>query len=365
MQGAIHDKSRMRTRRRNTRPQPVYTLDMAVAYTFRILPPTAFTSTLVRDLPRCQDSNFDGSLILSVKGIKAIYESSEKAKDDDLELVDNIDAEEGAQESEPSAGIVKTYIPGRSGSIEPDEGGPDADFQINNVEVSYQGKIAVGDRVTFIDHRTRTGGRLALHVAKIAIVQQIDGIVKSYEAGEFGFIEVSDGGPDAFFFAADINGPIRNELKPGDRVLFDIMETTKRRQGINISRPQVPRPIRSVQLDELASYVVSYVKSSVMPVSMAKLAYQIRSHFGDNISNTQWFGYGTFKNLLLQLDLENLDISSVGPSYVYYPAVHQRPTGGDLSLKPKDDADDAGQGHLEPVKPAGPSIEEFAMHYPE
>ena len=52
MQGVIHDKSRMRTISKPKRPQPMFVMDMAIVYTYRIIPPKSFLQVITRDIPK-------------------------------------------------------------------------------------------------------------------------------------------------------------------------------------------------------------------------------------------------------------------------------------------------------------------------
>jgi hypothetical protein len=59
---------------------------------------------------------------------------------------------------------------------------------------------------------------------------------------------------------------------------------------------------------------------------MAHLAHQISREFGSEILRSEWLGFGSFKNLLAELDLAGLEIStSIIPGYVYDPSIHQPP----------------------------------------
>lgn len=322
MQGAIHDKSRMRTlRRAHLRPQPVYALDMAVCYTFQVTRTDDFATAITQDLPLCRENDFKYAVVISAQGIEKIYKSTSSTSEEYIEIVDNAELEtDEGRAGEISTGIIKAYTKSKSGRIKVDDGGMDALFQDNNIE---KGSIKTGDRVQFTNRWTKTGERLAIHVRKLNSPKPVDGIVKSYEVGSYGSIEVLDGGPDAFFTAGTLDSTLVNEIKPGDRIHFTVFETRLGRQAENISLQTSTLTNKpSVIPGELSGYIINYVKSSPAPVSMGKLALQVRTHFGDSVSNTQWFGCGTFKNLLNQLDLEDLDISPLGPSYVFDPTKH-------------------------------------------
>ena len=321
MQGAVHEKSRMRTMRKAfLRPQPVYALDMAIAYTFQAIQNSNYVSTITKDLPLCRENDFQKAVVISARGIEKIYSrESATTKEEYIEIVDDTEAEEG-QSGEISTGNVIMYSRGKSGKIQADDGGLDALFQDNNIR---RGAIKVGDKVRFTNRWTKGGKRIALQIEKVTLPKTTDGVVKSYEQGTYGSIEVFDGGPDAFFTARTLSSNLIYELKPGDRVRFTVIETRLGRQAENISLQTTTEANKAAKVpDELSGYIVNYIKSSPNPVSMAKVAHQVRNYFGDNVSNTQWFGYGTFKNLLSQLDLGDLDISPIGPSYLFDPTIH-------------------------------------------
>ncbi len=326
MYGAIHDKSRMRTKKKSRRPQPMYALDLAVAYTFRVMPQKTFVQVLLRDLPKCPTNDYDQAIQVSSRGIKNIYESlPNEENQSDIEILENIE-EIDISETDVAFGTIREYD-GKKGNLV-DEKGTIAVFQANNVDESCKLSLKVGETVSFLMKTLPNGERLALKVTKVFIKKQMEGIVKTYETEEFGFIEVLDGGPDAFFLPTNLDEEIMQKLKTGDRVKVDVIQTTKGRQGINISiQTSSPKP-STLELSEIANYITNFVRKSANPVPLATVAFLLRNYLGDSVDNTQWFGYGSFKNLLLQLDLGNLNILSVGPSYLYDPNKHRSlPTG--------------------------------------
>lgn len=321
MYGAVHDKSRMRTKKKSRRPQPMYALDLAIAYTFRIIPQKTFAQVLLRDLPRCPANDYDQAIQVSSRGIKNIYESSfDTESQGDVEIFENIEESEDS-ETDVAIGTIRDYD-GKKGSLV-NEDGTIAIFQVNNIDEPYKKSLKIGETVSFLGKMLPNGEKLALKITKVSVKKQIEGIVKSYETEEFGFIEILDGGPDAFFLPTNLSEDIKKKLKTGDRVKVDVIQTTKGRQGINISIQTLsPKPL-VIELNEIANYIINFVRKSANPVPLATIAFQLRNYLGDSVDNTQWFGYGSFKNLLLQLDLENLNILSVGPSYLYDPNKHK------------------------------------------
>lgn len=74
---------------------------------------------------------------------------------------------------------------------------------------------------------------------------------------------------------------------------------------------------------EIAKLMQTTVKNSEKPVTMGSLAYTIQQKFGPDRVGPDWFGAGSFKNLLAQLDLGDLKIFTKVPGYVYDPARHE------------------------------------------
>lgn len=91
----------------------------------------------------------------------------------------------------------------------------------------------------------------------------------------------------------------------------------------------VSEPLQSSQdiRVEVAEWIKRVISDSPTAIALATLAQGITQRFaGQNMAN--WLGAGTFKNLLLQLELGNLQISapnSLSPGYVYDPARHSVP----------------------------------------
>lgn len=76
----------------------------------------------------------------------------------------------------------------------------------------------------------------------------------------------------------------------------------------------------------ISEWINSIVTESRAPVTMAALAQAMVERFGENISSTNWLGAGTFKQLLAELDLGDLELSSVVPGFVYDPLRHELPS---------------------------------------
>lgn len=76
---------------------------------------------------------------------------------------------------------------------------------------------------------------------------------------------------------------------------------------------------------ELVAWVVAYVKKQSQPVSLASLASVVKQQFGQDVNGGDWLGAGSFKKLLTDIGLGDLQLSTVSPGYVYDPARHIKP----------------------------------------
>jgi len=90
-----------------------------------------------------------------------------------------------------------------------------------------------------------------------------------------------------------------------------------------------------MQISRLIREVVS---QSDRPVAWATLASLVKQRFGEHLASGTWLGAGSFKELLMQLDLTPLQIATITPGYVFDPARHQLPlppsaTGPQISGK--------------------------------
>jgi len=320
MQGAIHDKSRTRTIRKPTRPEAVFALDMAVAYAFRVIPPKGFARVVSHDLPRCLPNDFDQAPTVSVERITPIPGAGKRRP-----------AQKSTTPAKKPAppyltGVIESYNRASGGRILPDRGGPSLPFSSDTVDSRLKKSISIGDRVEFLTRRTKRGRLVALRVRGLRTKRRVHGIVKSFKPGQFGVLEVLDAGPDAFFVAKELRIAPGQEQREGDRVVFDLVNTPRGREAINI-RAHTPTTAQlTPNLDEVAQYVVDLVRARPAPAPLAAVAFAIRNHFGDVAFNTQWFGYGSFKDLLFDLDLQTVDVLSTGSGFLYDPDVHGVPS---------------------------------------
>lgn len=75
----------------------------------------------------------------------------------------------------------------------------------------------------------------------------------------------------------------------------------------------------------MAEWIASTVHAADRAVTMAVLAQAAQQRFGDVVRSSAWLGAGTFKNLLTQLNLGELQLSTRTPGFVYDPARHEAP----------------------------------------
>lgn len=75
---------------------------------------------------------------------------------------------------------------------------------------------------------------------------------------------------------------------------------------------------------QFSEFISEILENSSEPVDLAALASEFRSSFGGGGADG-WFGHSSFKEFLLSLNLENLDISSIPPGYAYFKGVHEEP----------------------------------------
>jgi len=104
----------------------------------------------------------------------------------------------------------------------------------------------------------------------------------------------------------------------------------------------------------IAEWITSIVGESERPVTMAVLAQGVNARFGEYPVESDWLGAGTFKHLLTQLDLGNLQLLSTSPGYVYDPSRHETSAAA-LACTPSD------LTHPATAEP----VDMFSVKYPE
>jgi cold shock CspA family protein len=139
MQGAIHDKGRMRAKRMRF-IQPMFSIDMAVTYTFRIIPQKSFVKMIRTDMPRHSSSGFDQAVEIPNSEIKNIYREHKR-------LADRL-----------SSGTIKRWFPSKNyGFIQSNDGKVSFFFHAMYVQPDQQSKIAVGAKVKFETKEKKKG----------------------------------------------------------------------------------------------------------------------------------------------------------------------------------------------------------------
>jgi len=242
MQGAIHEKSRMRTTERYSRPQPIFAIDMAVAYSFRIIPQKTFVDVIITDIPRCPLGDFNKSPFLKVIAKDAMQQSQqegvymklmrEKEKRYD-ESLDESKINMESLESEFIEGIIKRYEPFKKfGFIEVNDNMGILFFHRNDIVEKFRKIFNPGDKVKFNVRKADSGWR-AINIDVIQMVEPLLGKINFVKSNK-GTIEVEDGSPDVFFSFRYVENKTRSLLEVGRHVSFYINNTITGRKAINI-----------------------------------------------------------------------------------------------------------------------------------
>jgi hypothetical protein len=104
--------------------------------------------------------------------------------------------------------------------------------------------------------------------------------------------------------------------------------------------------------NELETWIKNLLASSMAAISLGTLAQSILKQFSEQRIGSDWLGAGSFKDLLLQLNLDGLQISPgsiESPGYIFDPTRHTLPVHGqDIEIV------------IEP-----PKQELFSSQYPE
>lgn len=232
VQGAIHKKARVRTALKRSRPEPIFSIDMAVAYTYRLIPPQSFVQILTKDIPLCASGDFNrspniktmsgSSDISTLKDVTWDNKTQEKIKPH-MQLLD------GKQKGKISSYFYEKHY----GFINIEALHEPVFLHSSNIDKEYLKNINPGDVVEFDIENTERGWN-ARNVHVIEHAQCLTGRIKSYEKGRFGFIEVSDGGPDASFEFQSIRYELSNAISEGLKVCFFVNNTPKGRIAVKI-----------------------------------------------------------------------------------------------------------------------------------
>jgi cold shock CspA family protein len=184
VQGAVHDKSRMRMKSKFTL-KPIFSIDIALVYNFNIITQSNLVKTMMHDIPRCANNGFDQAIDVKNNLIIGVYNNTYISDDNTTKRQNKVQRNKSKIESKPV---------------------------INDS----------GDTITNIREKDVVIERASL-----------TGTVKIIKA-LYGFIIVDDGGEDAIFYKAKLDQLLKKTLKPLDRVSFDLMITEKGRRADNL-----------------------------------------------------------------------------------------------------------------------------------
>lgn len=166
MQGAIHDKSRMKSRRQSLRPHPIFGLDIAIAYTFRAIPEKDFVRVARKDFPRCPANGFANAASFEppknksrrdryLVGATDLTGGGETTTKQDVEHATDL-----VQPTHSATGVVKFFYANGNGFVTVMDGGPDAYVPRKEMQEAIRKGVELGTAVRFdIDDTDR--GRLA------------------------------------------------------------------------------------------------------------------------------------------------------------------------------------------------------------
>lgn len=105
-------------------------------------------------------------------------------------------------------------------------------------------------------------------------------------------------------------------------------------------------------MESITQWIRTVVDGSKVAVPMAALAQEMTKRFGQNIPDMGWLGAGSFKDLLEELQLGELEIWSATPGFVYDPVRHSIP----VTAPGHDD---------ERYAPSAEGLDPFTLSYPE
>lgn len=149
VQGAVHDKSRMRMKSKYTL-KPIFSLDISLSYNFSIIPKKNFVRILSNEIPRCAKSDFAQAIDVKNNILESIYKISVNESDrDKLLFKDSILNTNSEHEITEAHGVIYSFVPGKFGFIEVSDGGPNAFFYHTQIDPEFQGQLNKGDKVRF------------------------------------------------------------------------------------------------------------------------------------------------------------------------------------------------------------------------
>jgi len=144
--------------------KPIFSLDISIAYNFSVIPQKDFVAVLANEIPNCANNGFAQAIDVRNNILASIYKKSDiESETADILHKLEVDTENGPIQT---TGIIYSYVPSNFGFIEVSDGGPNAFFFHNHVDIDYRKQLKIGDKVTFLLKRS-TKGRQASSISKL------------------------------------------------------------------------------------------------------------------------------------------------------------------------------------------------------
>ena len=250
MQGAIHDKSRMKSRRQSLRPHPIFGLDIAIAYAFRVVLEREFARVGERDFPRCPANGFANAA------------SFEPPKSKGVKGRDSVDLE------------------------------PPHDEYLRTLS---SGIVAVADVAEY-------DGNAESH-----------GVVKFFFPSGYGFVSVNDGGPDAYIRKREMVAAVSKGVEIGTAVKFKLSTNYRGRVALDLEVSESSEKLLTDAMKAKISDFIFEKFESGNILDLGELSVAIRNHFGDTVAGTSWLGFGKFSWLIQALELPSVEVDTSEP----------------------------------------------------
>lgn len=236
MQGALFDKSRMKSRRHSLRPQPIFALDTSIAFSYRVIPEKNFDLVAEQDFPKSTENGFASA---------ASFEPPLKS---------------GERTWSINSILTPTLRP-----------------EAVRKPASIKGEILSGAILTI-----RPNGNA--------------------------FTSASDGGPNVFIAKSDMKVLAESGASVGSMLKFSVTLSNLGRQANNISLEEAVPSSRSEKMIEDARKFITNLMLQENEIVLARIAHELRNHFGDEISSQGWLGYSKFSHFISSLSLEGISL---------------------------------------------------------
>jgi len=245
MQGAIYDKSRMKSRRHSLRPQPIFALDTGISFSYRVIPEKNFDLIAEKDFTKSTENGFSSA---------ASFEPPSKSGDRSWNIDTLLKAEAAA--------------PLRPVSVAPP------------VELFFQGTL------------------------------------KSIRSNGNAFTSVDDGGPNAFISRDDMKVLLAAGVAKGTPLRFSLESNKLGRQAIKIS---VVERDSTEDRQKVIQDVQTFIEELIVKegdLVLARVAHEVKNHFGDELGGQGWLGHAKFSQLLTSISLKGVFLDfEVSPGY--------------------------------------------------